>query len=112
MGRYLAILLAKAGANIAICEINEETLSETNNLLQKYPVNISNHVIDIANKAAVEELPNLVQDYHGCIDLVFNNAGVTVDSPFEHMSETDWDWVMDINLQGVINSTRAFLPFL
>lgn len=112
MGRYLAILLAKAGANIAICEINEETLSETNNLLQKYPVNVSNHVIDIANKAAVEELPNLVQDYHGCIDLVFNNAGVTVDSPFEHMSETDWDWVMDINLQGVINSTRAFLPFL
>ena len=36
MGRYLAILLAKAGANLAICEINEETLSETNNLLQKY----------------------------------------------------------------------------
>jgi short-subunit dehydrogenase len=44
--------------------------------------------------------------------MVFNNAGVTVDSSFEDMSETDWDWVMNINLHGVINSTRAFLPHL
>lgn len=43
---------------------------------------------------------------------MFNNAGVTVDSSFEDMSEMDWDWVMNINLQGVINSTRAFLPHL
>jgi short-subunit dehydrogenase len=49
---------------------------------------------------------------HGHVDLVFNNAGVTVDSSFEDLSETDWDWVMNINLQGVINSSRAFLPHL
>ena len=39
-------------------------------------------------------------------------AGVTVDSTFENMSEDDWDWVFNINLQGVINSSRAFLPHL
>ena len=93
MGRHLALLLAKAGANIAICEVNKETLSETNTLLKDYPVNISCHVIDVADKAAIEELPVLVKNHHGHIDLVFNNAGVTVDSPFEVMSEADWDWV-------------------
>jgi NADP-dependent 3-hydroxy acid dehydrogenase YdfG len=112
MGRHLAILLAKAGANMAICEINKETLLETTSLLQKYAVNVSNHLIDVADKAAIEKLPTLVKEHHGHVDLVFNNAGVTVDSPFKDMSETDWDWVMNINLQSVINSTRAFLPHL
>ena len=40
------------------------------------------------------------------------NAGVTVGSDFETMPETDWDWVMNINLNGVVNATRAFLPYL
>ena len=112
MGRYLAILLAKAGANIAICEINETTLTETHTMMADYGVSISAHVLDVADKTAVEALPAEVLEQHGQVDLVFNNAGVTVDSTFEDMSETDWDWVMNINLQGVINSTRAFLPHL
>ncbi|MCS5595077.1 MAG: SDR family oxidoreductase [Porticoccaceae bacterium] len=112
MGRYLAILLAKAGANVAICEINETTLAETHTMMADYGVNVSVHVLDVADKAAVEALPAEIIEQHGQVDLVFNNAGVTVDSPFEDMSEADWDWVMNINLQGVINSTRAFLPHL
>ncbi|MDA0795902.1 MAG: SDR family NAD(P)-dependent oxidoreductase [Proteobacteria bacterium] len=112
MGRYLAILMAKAGANVAICEINETTLAETHTMMAGYGVNVSVHVLDVADKAAIEALPAQVIEQHGQVDLVFNNAGVTVDSTFEDMSETDWDWVMNINLQGVINSTRAFLPHL
>ena len=45
---------------------------------------------------------------HGKVDLVFNNAGITIDSDFANMSEPDWDKVMDVNLHGVINMTRAF----
>lgn len=112
MGRYLAVLLAKAGANIAACEINETTLTETLDLLKAYPVEVSSHTIDVADKVAIEALPEQVIAQHGHIDLVFNNAGVTVDSAFSDMPEADWDWVMNINLQGVINSTRAFLPYL
>ena len=112
MGRYLAVLLAKAGANIAICEINQATLAETEAMLKDYPVNVSSHIIDVADKAAIDALPGQVIEQHGHVDLVFNNAGVTVDCAFEDMSEADWNWVMDINLHGVINSTRAFLPHL
>ena len=112
MGRYLAILLARAGANIAACEVNKTTLAETVAMLADYPVKVSSHLLDVADKAAIEALPEQVIAEHGCVDMVFNNAGVTVDSSFEDMSEDDWDWVFNINLQGVINSSRAFLPHL
>ena len=112
IGRYLAILLARYGANVAVCEINEAALAETVAMLRDFPVKVSSHLLDVADKAAVEALPADVISQQGHIDLVFNNAGVTVDSTFEDMSETDWDWVMNINLQAVINSSRAFLPHL
>jgi NAD(P)-dependent dehydrogenase (short-subunit alcohol dehydrogenase family) len=112
IGRYLSILLAKAGANVAACEINETALAETVAMLKDYPVVVSSHQLDVADKAALEALPEQVMAQHGHVDLVFNNAGVTVDSTFEDMSEIDWDWVMNINLQGVINCSRAFLPYL
>ena len=112
IGRYLAILLARYGANVAVCEINEAALAETIAMLRDFPVKVSSHLLDVADKAAVEALPADVISQQGHIDLVFNNAGVTVDSTFEDMSETDWDWVMNINLQAVINSSRAFLPHL
>lgn len=112
MGRYLAVLLAQAGANIAACEIDKTTLAETVAMLSDYPVKVSSHILDVADKVAIEALPEQVIAEHGCVDLVFNNAGVTVDSTFEELSETDWDWVFNINLQAVINSSRAFLPHL
>ncbi|MCT2530843.1 SDR family oxidoreductase [SAR92 clade bacterium H921] len=112
MGRYLAVLLAQAGANIAACEINKTALAETTAMLADYPVKVSSHILDVADKAAIEALPKQVIAEHGCIDMVFNNAGVTVDSTFEDMPEDDWDWVFNINLQAVINSSRAFLPYL
>ena len=112
MGRYLAILLARAGANIAACEINKTSLAETVALLKDYQVKVTSHILDVADKAAIEALPEQVIAEHGAVDMVFNNAGVTIDSTFENMSEDDWDWVFNINLQGVINSSRAFLPHL
>jgi len=112
MGRYLAILLARAGADVVICDVNTETLGETEKLLQRYNVAVSSIPLDMADKAAVEALPEQVIARHGKVDLLFNNAGVTVGSDFETMPEADWDWVMNINLNGVVNATRAFLPYL
>ena len=65
MGRYLAVLLAKAGANIAICEINPTTLAETEAMVKAYPVKVSSHVLDVADKAAIDGLPAQVIDEHG-----------------------------------------------
>ena len=112
IGRYLAVLLAKFGANIAVCDINSTALAETVAMLNAYPVSVSSYSLDVADKTAIEALPQQIVAQHGHIDLVFNNAGVTVDATFTEMSEADWDWVFNINLQGVINSSRVFLPYL
>ena len=112
MGRYLSVLLAKEGADVVVCDVNQETLNETVEMLRKYNVSVSSHVLDVADKEAIEALPQKVKDQHGKVDLVFNNAGVSTGKHFKDMEEENWDWVMDINLHGVINSTRAFIPHL
>ena len=112
MGRYLAILLAKDGADVCICDVNEETLSETLAMLRKFNVSVSSHILDVSDKEAIEALPQKVIDQHGKVDLVFNNAGVTAGAHFKDMDENNWDWVMGINFNGVVNSTRAFIPHM
>jgi len=112
MGRYLAVLLAKAGANVAICDINEETLNDTASMVREYNVGLSTHIIDMGDMDQIEALPEAVVSHHGAVDLVFNNAGVTMGSTFTAMSEQDWDWVMNINLNGVVKASRVFLPLL
>jgi|TARA_B110000196_G_scaffold319671_1_gene338442 NADP-dependent 3-hydroxy acid dehydrogenase YdfG len=112
MGRYLAVLLAKDGADVVLCDVNETTLNETKEMLRKYNVSVSSHLLDVSDKDAIEALPGKVIEQHGKVDLVFNNAGVTTGSHFKDMDEDNWDWVMGINFDGVINSTRAFIPHM
>ena len=112
MGRYLAVLLAKEGADVSVCDVNEETLNETVEMLRKYNVSVSSHLLDVSDKEAIEALPKKVIDQHGKVDMVFNNAGVTTGSHFKDMNEDNWDWVMGINFDGVINSTIAFIPHM
>ena len=112
MGRYLAVLLAKSGCDVVICDVNEDSLTDTAAMLKSYNVAVSSHRLDVADEEAIKALPEKVIAQHGKVDLVFNNAGITVDSDFSNMPESDWDKVMDVNLHGVINMTRAFLPYL
>ena len=112
MGRYLAILLARDGADVCVCDVNEKTLNETVIMLRKYNVSVSSHLLDVSDKESIEALPQKVIDQHGKVDLVFNNAGVGSGSYFQDMNRDNWDWVMGINFEGVVNSTRAFIPHM
>ncbi len=112
MGRYLAVLLAKMGCNVAICDVNAEELNNTALMLANYNVATSMHLVDVADQSQIELLHEEVIARHQKVDLVFNNAGITVMSDFENMPAADWDRVMDVNLSGVINMTRTFMPSL
>lgn len=112
MGRYLAVLLAEAGANVAICDINEDTLNGTATMVRQYNVGTSLHQVDMGDMDRIAQLPEEVIAQHSAVDLVFNNAGVTMGSSFAAMAEEDWNWVMNINLNGVVKSSRVFLPLL
>ena len=112
MGRYLAINLAKEGADVVICDVDESGLKETEKLIKAYNVGSSSLLLDVRDKKEVEELPTKIIENHGKIDLVFNNAGVVIPTGFLNMNEEDWNWCNDINYNSIINFSRSFLPHL
>ena len=112
MGQELALQLAAEGCNIALVEWKEDLLNETKELLKKHNVGVSSHLVDVSDKEAIDNLPNEVIENHGQVDIVFNNAGLSVATKVEDSTDEDWDFGLGILLYGVINSTRAFLPHL
>lgn len=112
IGRGIAQSLAKCGCHLALADVSEPALAETAQLLGGGRIRISCHKLDVADRTAVAALPQAVMTQHGRVDLLFNNAGVALSGTFEQISETDFDWLIEINFGAVVRLTRAFLPHL
>ncbi len=111
MGRALAVQLSQHGCNVAISDVNAEQLEETAKLVSPN-VKVTSHVVDVADKIAVKNFANSVVQQHGKVNMIFNNAGVSVTDLASRMSIEDFEWLMDINFWGVVHGTRAFLPHI
>jgi NAD(P)-dependent dehydrogenase (short-subunit alcohol dehydrogenase family) len=117
MGRAIAQMLVAEGCHVAIADVNACALTETQSLLEatttsQSAITISSHQLDVADKLAVNQFAADVVARHGKINMVFNNAGVSVSDSVEHMTDENFEWLMGINFWGVIYGTRAFLPLL
>ncbi|MCX7063845.1 MAG: SDR family NAD(P)-dependent oxidoreductase [Proteobacteria bacterium] len=112
MGRALALELAARGCAVAIADVGQSTLIETEALLRQRNVKVSSHLVDVADRAAMERFAADVVRIHGKVNLVFNNAGVSVSNSVEKLSYEDFEWLMNINFWGVVHGTKAFLPYL
>lgn len=109
IGRELAIQLARKGARLALSDIDERDLAETAALL---PTGVEPRCyrLDVGNNADVLAHAAVVERDFGAVDIVINNAGVTVIGTVEHLTVEEIDWQLGINLWGVIYGTKAFLP--
>jgi NADP-dependent 3-hydroxy acid dehydrogenase YdfG len=112
MGRALALELASRGCAVAIADIGTAALEETRSMLHNTQVAVSSHIVDVADRAAMERFAADVVRIHGKVNLVFNNAGVSVTNTVEKLSYEDFEWLMNINFWGVVHGTKAFLPHL
>ena len=112
IGRALATNLADQGCSLALVDWNSESLEETKEIVRKKNISVSTHAIDISDKEKVNELPEKVLNIHNQIDIVINNAGVSVIGSVDEVSEDDWNWGLDILLNSVIQMTTLFLPYL
>jgi 3-oxoacyl-[acyl-carrier protein] reductase len=108
IGREIAITLAKNGANLAINyrSYNEEVenLIET---LKGYGANVVATKCDVSNEDEVTNFINEAKNTLGSIDILVNNAGITKDGLILRMKEQDFDDVIDVNLKGTFNTTKA-----
>jgi NADP-dependent 3-hydroxy acid dehydrogenase YdfG len=110
MGRSLAQRLAAHGSPVAITDIDEVGLKDTEASLSG-PV--LSRVLDVRDADAQQTFADEVRDWTPTtVGAVFNNAGVAVTSTVLEANPHDDQWLWDINFHGVVNGTRAFLPIL
>lgn len=112
IGRALAVALAGQGCHVAIADINSAGLQATAAMLAAYPVRATTHVVDVARREQVARYAQEVVSSHGGVDLLINNAGVVVTESLEDLTYEDFEWLMGINLWGVVYGCKEFLPYL
>ena len=112
IGKAVAMLLAQRGADIILSDINLEKAEETS----KEIATLGPRAMAIrANVAVVEEVETMVQsiiERFGQIHILVNNAGIARDKLLLRMTEEDWDLVLDINLKGTFNCTKAVIRYM
>ena len=110
IGRAIAIELARRGADVAFNYAKSAEAAESlTKELEAMGVRVLATQCDVANTESAAEMVKQVKDAFGRIDFLINNAGITRDNLILRMKESDWDEVMDTNLKGAWNFSKAAL---
>ena len=113
MGREMALIAARDGALLAISDWNAEGLAETVDLAKQSGAReLRSDVVDVSDRESVAEWAAAVVGQFGRVNLLVNNAGVSMTGDFEEMTYDEFDWIVGVNLNGVVNGTKEFLPHL
>jgi NAD(P)-dependent dehydrogenase (short-subunit alcohol dehydrogenase family) len=110
IGRGIALALAGRGANVVIADLHELRLVETVRALEGLGVKALGMRCDVTSDADVERLRDETIDRFGRVDVLCNNAGVSVLGPPERAEMADWQWILDVNVLGIVRGVRAFVP--
>jgi len=112
IGKEIALSLANEGANVVICDVNEEALNEAKADIEATGRECLTFIVDVGSSAAVEDMVNKTLDKFQRIDILVNNAGITRDGLLMRMKEEDWDAVLTVNLKGAFIFTKAISRFM
>jgi NAD(P)-dependent dehydrogenase (short-subunit alcohol dehydrogenase family) len=112
IGLGIARAFGAAGARIAIADIEQAALDRATRDLAQSGIEALGVRLDVTDRAAFAAARDEVLRAFGAVHLLFNNAGVNVAGPIDQVSFADWDWVLSVNLGGVINGVMTFLPEL
>lgn len=110
IGQQLAVLLAKQGCHLALSDVNEQGLLKTLELIKDTGVRATLDKVNVANLEEVRAWAEKVEQDHGSINIIFNNAGVALGSTVEGASYDELEWIVGINFWGVVYGTKEFLP--
>lgn len=113
LGRAFALQLNQAGAHLALCDLNMESLEETRSLLSSQSLKTTLHTVDVSDREQMHSFADEVIAQHGRADLLINNAGITLTpTVFDDITEEQFEKIININMWGVYHGVRAFLPHL
>jgi 3-oxoacyl-[acyl-carrier protein] reductase len=112
IGKAVVLLLARNGADIVVSDINLEKAGETAREIEATGRRAMPIKVDVANSGDVERMVQTILEQFGQIDILINNAGIARDKLILRMTEEDWDAVLDINLKGTFNCTKAVVKHM
>ena len=112
IGRATAIKFAKEGAKVAACDINVAAAEETAKLITDAGGESVHFRIDVTDKATIARMVEGVMAKWGRIDTLVNNAGIVQDAQFKKMTDEQFERVIDVNLKGVYNCTKAVVDIM
>ena len=107
IGFAIATAFAKAGATIVFNDIKQELVDKGLAAYEAEGIKAHGYVCDVTNEEQVNAFVAQVEKEVGVIDILVNNAGVSESTPFMEYTEETFDKVMDLNIKGVFNATRA-----
>jgi NADP-dependent 3-hydroxy acid dehydrogenase YdfG len=112
IGQALAIELARAGASVAISDIDTEGLATTEERLKSIGASVKTDRLDVTEREAFELYADAVKGHFGKVNQIYNNAGIAFAGDVEASQFKDIEKVMDVDFWGVVNGTKVFLPHL
>lgn len=112
IGKAAIELFAAEGASVCIWDVNEIAGKELEILLSEKGLRAKFYKVNTANFTEVENATNEIANETKRIDILINNAGITRDASLQKMTAEQWQQVMDVNLTGVFNCTKAISPFM
>ncbi|MFA5101002.1 MAG: 3-oxoacyl-[acyl-carrier-protein] reductase [Candidatus Omnitrophota bacterium] len=107
IGKEIAMTLAGEGADIVIWDVNPTDAQNTCKEIETKGRKTLADQVDVTNYESVEVAINKILDKYGKIDILVNNAGITKDNLLLRMSQQEWDAVINVNLKGTFNCTKA-----
>jgi len=110
IGKETALACARRRANLVICDVNEGGLAETEQQAHALGCEVYAQRVDVADRGAMQRFSEAVHQRVRALDLLVNNAGVGLAGGFLHTTLEDWDWIVGINLLGVVYGCHFFVP--
>lgn len=109
IGEAIAVELSKGGADVVLVDIQEEKLEEVAQKIRVNKGSVFPYFADVSRMEQVVEVVDAVIQNHKKIDHLVNNAGITRDNLLMRMKEEEWSAVLDVNLRGVFNFSKAVI---
>ena len=112
IGQATALKFAREGAHVAVCDVDEHSAVETARMVEGVGGQAMPFRVDVTDKPSIQAMVEAVRDRFGRIDILVNNAGIVADAQLKNMTDEQFDRVIDINLKGTYNCTKAVVHIM
>jgi NAD(P)-dependent dehydrogenase (short-subunit alcohol dehydrogenase family) len=110
IGLGLAQVFTRAGMKVVIADIRQEYLDQAMTVLGRASESVHAVRLDVADRAAMARAADEAERVFGKVHIICNNAGVNFFAPIDECTYQDWDWLLSVNLGGVVNGVQTFVP--